>query len=611
MTSQMEKLKDKKRINGKDLLLWFHSGVNEVVKNKKYLNSINVFPIPDGDTGTNLATTVTAMVKIPLMDNQFCTITREMSESALAHARGNSGILFAAYISGLAVEGKTYQEVTTNEFSLIAYKAVNYLYQAVENPVEGTMITVIKDWASFLQKNCQKYEYFYELFLEAYEEAKKSLQKTKTQLAVLRKNDLVDSGADGFVKFLKGINHYFDENDTEEVAQIRAPKEFILDKEDIYTGAFRYCTEVYISLENVINDLDIKKSEEKIKQEMKHFGNSLIVSIVGEHVRIHIHTDNPEIIVTKAEKIGKVLEQKVDDMYLQNSTRTNRISEIGILTDSIGDIPDSFKKKYQIHTLPLGVLVDQSIYLDKLTIKAEQLFELLKSVKEYPTSSQPEPFRVQILLESLLESYDSLIIITVSSKMSGTYNTLKKAAELFSNSGKKVTVIDSKLNSGAQGLLVKAAAQLREKNHNHEEIVSAVTQMISNTEIYVCLNTLEYAVKSGRVPDRIGKLGMKMGMRPIMTIDKDGNGTAFGFAFSQKKITKKILAIIKNKTKNRTIDAYNIVHAANEKLALEYGRLLTTIIGKEPEYICEISAIVAMHSGEGSVAVCFTQGVER
>ena len=607
----MEKIKDKKRINGNDLLLWFHSGVKEVVKNKKYLNSINVFPIPDGDTGTNLATTVTAMIKVPVVDNQFCTITREMSESALAHARGNSGILFAAYISGLAVEGKSYQEVTTNEFSLIAYKAVNYLYQAVENPVEGTMITVIKDWASFLQKNCQKHEYFYELFLEAYEEAKKSLQKTKSQLAVLRKNNLVDSGADGFVKFLKGINHYFDDIETEAESQIRSPKEFILDEIDTDMGTFRYCTEVYIFLENVINDLDLKRVEEEIKEEMKRFGNSLIVSIVGNHVRIHIHTDNPEIVVRKAEKIGKVLEQKVDDMYLQNSTRTNRISEIGILTDSIADIPDDFKKSYQIHTLPLGVLVDQSIYLDKLTIKADQLFELLKSSLEYPTSSQPEPSRVQTLIESLLESYDSLIIITVSSKMSGTYNTFLKAAELFSNNGKKVTVIDSKLNSGAQGLLVKAAAQLRDKKVEHDEIVKAVTKMIANTEIYVCLNTLEYAVKSGRVPDRIGKLGMKIGMRPIMTIDKKGNGTAFGIAFSQKKITKKILAIIKDKTKNGTIDTYNIVHAANEKLALEYSRLLTPIIGKEPEYICEISAIVAMHSGKGSVAVCFTQGVER
>ena len=607
----MDKQKEKKRINGKDLLLWFHSGVNEVVKNKKYLNSINVFPIPDGDTGTNLATTVTAMVRIPLEDNQFSTITREMSESALANARGNSGILFAAYISGLAVEGKAYQEVTTNEFSSIAYKAVNYLYQAVENPLEGTMITVIKDWASFLQKNCQKYEVFYELFQEAYKEAKKSLQKTKTQLAVLKKNDLVDSGADGFVKFLKGINHYFDENDMEEEAIVRAPGKFVLDEEDIEVESYRYCTEVYISFEKVIDDLEIKKNEEKIKRELKQFGNSLIVSIVGEHCRVHIHTDHPEKVVIKAREIGKILEQKVDDMYLQNSTRTNPISKIGILTDSIGDIPDDMKKQYQIHTLPLGVLVDESVYLDKLTIKAEQLFELQKSAKEYPTSSQPQPFRVQVLLESLLESYESLIVITVSSKMSGTYHTLKKAALSDSLKDKKITVIDSRLNSGAQGLLVKAAAQMRQKNYSHDEIVNAVIEMIPNTKIYVCLNTLEYAVKSGRVPDRIGKIGMKIGMRPIMTIDREGNGTAFGVAFSQKKITKKILSLIKNKAMKGEIDAYSIVHAGNEKLAQEYSRLLTLMIGKEPDYICEISAIVAMHSGKGSVALCFTQKVER
>jgi len=173
---------------------------------------------------------------------------------------------------------------------------------------------------------------------------------------------------------------------------------------------------------------------------------------------------------------------------------------------------------------------------------------------------------------------------------------------------KKITVIDTKLNSGAQGLLVKAAAEMAEQGLSHDEIVSRVQEMIPRTKIYVCLNTLAYAVRGGRVPNTVGKIGGLVGMRPIMTLDSAGNGAAFGVAFSQAGLTKKIFRLVKNAMERTGVAAYSIVHGGNIALANEYAEEITRITGKAPAFITQISSVVALHAGPGTVAVCLVEG---
>ena len=591
-------------LDGNDLLRWFYLGSQEVYSNKRYINSINVFPVADGDTGSNLSTTIKAMVDHSNNEPTFSGMIRGMSESGLAHARGNSGILFASYIKGLALEGKIFDVVTIKDFSCIAHHAVAYLYQAIENPIEGTMITVIKDWATFLFQKHDRYISFQELFIDAYQEAKASLQRTTFQLEILEKNHVVDSGAYGFVKFLNGINRFFSGAEIEDIAISIVD---VQRNEDLLTDKYTFCTEAFIELSNWNSTKSHMELEKKIKSEISNYGDSLIVSSGGNKVRIHIHTDSPELVVDTLKGYGTFLEQKVDNMKLQKSVRTNRISNIGLLTDSIADLPEEFKLYNQIHTLSLGILLDESIYLDKLTLGLKQLFKAINESVTYPTSSQPEPGRVKAFLENLLEMYDSLIFITVAGKLSGTNQTINQELKNLELRGKKVTIIDSRLNSGAQGLLVKAAADMLQMGFSHDELVKEIESQIPKTNIYVCLNTLEYAIRSGRVPNTVGKIGMKLGMRPIMTLDQSGNGAAFGVAFSQKSITRQIYRLVKKAKKTTGIKAYSIVHADNSLLAMEYKNELTKIIGKEPEFVTEISSIVAIHSGPGCVAVSITR----
>ncbi len=590
------------KANGFDLLNWFSAGAEAVATHKKYLNDINVFPVADGDTGTNLYTTLRAMVEKPARERSFADMLRGISKSGLESARGNSGIIFASFVNGIALECKPAESVDVAEFSGLAYRAVRHLYAAVDHPAEGTLMSVIRDWAMFLETNKGRFSNFRELFQNAYQTAMVSLEKTKEQLQVLRRYNVVDSGAAGFVRFLHGINLTFSrDRAAKETETLTAP--LILSEEG--ETEYRFCTEALLDTTCAAGGKDI--STDQLKHDLSVFGDSLILNASTGRIKVHIHTNTPELVMEKLKDYGAFLEQKADDMAVQNRIRTTKQRAIGLLTDSIADIPDAFKLEHAISTLPMGVMLDGSAYLDKATVQLKQLFRRMESKDGYPTSSQPEPARIHAMLSALTEQFDSLIILSVSDRLSGTYQALKKAASVFSPE-KKISLINTRLNSGAQGILVKAAAEMIEQGLDHDEIVSRVEAMIPRTKIYVCLNTLVYAVRGGRVPDTIGKIGIKLGLRPIMTLDQEGNGAAFGVAFSQAGLTKKIMNLVRTTMQKKGVADYSIVHGDNLPLAQEYADEITRITGKAPAFIAEISSVVALHAGPGTVAVCLLEG---
>ena len=592
-------------ISGIEVLDWFHSGARAVKHQKKYLNAINVFPVADGDTGTNMVTTLQAMVDHSPRISSFSTMIQRIAEAGMAYARGNSGIIFASYVNGMAINGAFHESVTIRQFAGIVHKAVDYMYHVIENPVEGTMITVIREWAAFLFQNHHRYDTLQDIMSAACGEAMESVTRTTDQLDVLSRNKVVDSGAAAFAHFLQGIIRFM-KGDTAvgTLPQLALPS---LSTAEEGSGPYAFCTEVLLETD-ASSDGQVSEDFEGTLRSLLHpYGDSLIVSSLENRTRIHLHTDVPEQVVARIKDHGRLLLQKADNMKLQNSIRKERRHPIGILTDSIADVPADFLLEHQILGLPLGLLMDETVYLDKTTIGLKQLFSAIPKNDTYPTSSQPEPGRIRELLEYGLENYESLIVIAVSSQLSGTCKAILKELKQLDSEGKQVTVIDSRLNSGAQGLLVKRAAELLDQGSSHDETVKEIEAFIPKTKIYVCLQTIEYAVLSGRISNTVGKVGMKIGLRPIMTLNAQGGGATFGLALSQKGITRKILRLVEKTLKNRGIDAYSIVHADNEPLALEYNEKLTRIIGKPPEFITEISSVVAIHSGPGCVAVCLTE----
>lgn len=590
-------------LNGVDFYNIFKSGADIVKKNKETLNRINVFPVRDGDTGTNLALTMGSIADETVVSEDFNIVIQSMADIAFENARGNSGIIFASFLGGFSSACVDLKTINLEQFNHGAQLAVASAYSAVSEPVEGTMLTVIREWAEYINLNHKVHHKFSDLFEGAYKKASQTLEETTEMLEILKKNKVVDSGAKGFVMFLEGFSRFIGDfihgNEKAQLIPIghTHAKTAYTDHQSI---KFRYCTEVLLK-ENI-----------EIKQEIVTLlhgtGDSVIVTGNDRLVKIHIHTDHPDLITKLfAEEGYKVYKSKVDDMLLQVQVETNAKSKIAILTDSIADIEENQLLSEQIHVIPLALIADESTYLDKLTATKDNLASILNHSKQYPTSSQAEVRFIRSKLEWLLGQYENVIIFSVAKALSGTYTSFEKAIEAFPEDKHRITLVDTKLNSGAQGLIVLRAAQMANEGKRLDEILKRSISDISKTTILVSLDTFKYAVKSGRVPYRIGRIFVMLRAKPIMSLSQEGNGIASGLAFSRKAADMKIYKRVKKIMKEEGISQYSIVHSNNPELANAYKVLFEELIGFPPVITTEISAITAIHAGIGSVAIAFTR----
>jgi hypothetical protein len=579
-------------LTGHDLYQMFNYGTTFVVKKRKKLNDINVFPVPDGDTGNNLVYTMQTISRESKPQESFQATLDSISDSALIGARGNSGVIFAQFVNGLRTASKGKELVSLDEFADMALESVEHTYSSLSNPVEGTMITVIKEWAKGLKETLSAAKNIKDFFLVAYAMAEQALERTKEQLAILKKNNVVDSGAMGFVLFLKGVNSYFNKEQIEEMAYEELEIENTHDFHEEIN--FRYCTEGLVEYSN--------QKEEVIQETLKPYGDSLIVVMGAKMFRIHIHTNQPELVFQELRKFGKIISQKVDDMIGDISMKYAE-SDTVIVTDSIADIDQNYLKENNVVVIPLNVNIEGTTYFDKVTLNNEILFDLIENSLEYPTTATPTIKYINDLFSKLLLNYKNILLVAVSSNLSATFNVIKKEVDQLVAKGKNIKIVDTLTNSVAQGLLVKKAVEMLKDGKSIDEIEKVLNEEKEKSEILVCLETFKYAMMSGRLPKAVGKIGMFFGIRPIMSIDDKGKGAAFGFALSQKGITKKIVKHVKKDLENKGIDRYALIHCLNQELLDEYKALFTEMIGKEPEYIAEVSSATAIHSGKGSVAI--------
>ncbi|MFW5749391.1 MAG: DAK2 domain-containing protein [Halanaerobium sp.] len=591
-------------LDGKRLYYAFLSGAKEVIANKKELNRINLFPVADGDTGSNLSRTLSVVRSEAVKDDSLTITLNSMGDAALRGAIGNSGIIFAQFINGLKNSIDRAESINVKKFAQAVDKAVNYTYQGINNPVEGTILTVMKDWADSLKNLKNKSSDFAEVMEESLKSASSSLENTKNQLAVLKEADVVDSGAQGFVLFLEGIVDFIKSGDLKDLKIDSAPKVEIAQEEEIGKEEeikYRYCTEAYLeNLEIEISDL---------RDQIEDLGDSLIAAGDKDKLRVHIHTNNPPELFIRLNKFATILDQKADDMQLQQAVKYNKKSEIVVLADSIADLPEEYRDEHQIHLLPLNILLDGTNYLDKVTIDSKNFFDIIDDAEEYPSSAQPAVKKIEDQLNYLAEHYDSIIAITVSAKMSGTYNNLSKAAENVKkeNEGLEIEVIDSKTNSGAEGLMVMEAVEQIEEGRNFEETVSYLKSIREKLYIYVSVSDFKYMVRGGRVSPLKGKLAGFLNLKPIISIDQEGNGIAFATAFSKKGNYKKIKSILADHQKGNGVKRFAVVHGDDLERAKRYRESFSELLDIEPDFLEAISPIVAMNAGRGSTAVALME----
>ena len=573
-----------KIINGVHVYHAFVAGAKKIIQQKSLLNRINVFPVPDGDTGTNMAAMMQRIINDAVITEHLGDALESISSAAISGSRGNSGIIFSEYLNGIYEKLQDVKEADIQTFHEAVLHGIKKAYAAIQNPVEGTILTVFRK--AFIMT--PEIDDFVTYFSTIKMQAETALADTSKQLEVLRLNKVVDAGAQGLASFIDGITYYFT-NGIEEVLTDQDDDISIDHHVTNETITERYCTEVLLK--------DCNKNTLEVKTLLNKYGSSLVVSGRPSKMRVHIHTNDPSQIVFELRKIGEILEQKVDDMIRQNQTVNKDHPRIAIVTDSIADIPLALADRYQIHMIPMYLIADDISYLDKLTITAQTFYKLMDSSKSL-SSSQPDKLTIERNLSALLEHYDHILVVTVASRLSGTFNAIHQ----FSKLHPKIVVFDSKQNSGAQGLVVLKACELIEAGVSIAEIVPLLEDFTSRTKIYVSVKTLKYMVKMGRVSKVTGLVGKIINLKPVIGLSPEGAGVISAKAFSLRGNVKQIMKLLSK----GEVENYAIVHSLAGERAQKLAKLIEKKTGIKPLYTELISPIVAMNAGIGAVAVAIT-----
>jgi len=583
-------------LTNEKIYMSFINGAKAVMVNRLYLNQINVFPVADGDTGSNLFSTMQSVVTSSELKTNIKESMESIADSAITGARGNSGLIFAQYLQGISASIKKSDQVSQKDLVSASGQGVTYAYQAIENPVEGTMLTVMRVFHESLKAAMKESIGLVEMLENALSNVNKSVEDTPDQLKVLKTADVVDSGAKGFAYFIRGfvdgIKGCFYHDDFEIEDEVI---DEIVDHDSDHLD-FRYCTEGLVKHESDLGE---------IKHYLADLGDS-IIQVTGKKMsRFHIHTNRPADFFQRLSVYGNLIEQKVDDMVMQQERVHNRLYDRVIVTDSIADMPQDLIDKYQVHVVNLSVLVGQETYLDKLTISNERILEFSKSKKTRPTSSQPTIKQVDNMYNYLLSYYKEVIVIPVAKVLSGSYNVFMSCADKYNQDETKVHVVDSKLNSVGQGLLVLEACQGLSDKVETGNLIRDLTQTIQKSKILVSIATLDNMISSGRLSVRAGKIGKKLKLKPLVTLDKTGKGAIFKLAFGSKMSQRLLLKHLKAVKETVGIKSYAVTYVDDPKRGEELARAAYDLLGLKATYVTQSSGIIALGAGKGAVALAY------
>lgn len=576
---------------------WFQaicSGAEHLIEHCQVLNKINVFPVADGDTGNNLTSLMRSIIQYAKPAQTYYQTALSIAKASLMGARGNSGTIFSQFFYGFVTPTQV-DELSLEEFCSLAKNAANSARQAVDHPVSGTILSVMEEWAKACEDLKHQASNIAEVIQKSLHAAHQALTNTTEKLEALKHANVVDAGAQGFVYFLEGIVEYFKNPDARKTHIVHLPdvEMFDVDHAEMAYPELRYCTEALIC--------DATKPLDQIKQAVADLGDSMVIAGNQEACRLHIHTNRPDEVMWRLQNLGRLEQQKADDMLRQYEMTQHKTRKIAIVTDSTADLPLSIIDQYQIHVIPLQLQVDQSFYLDKLTMSSEHVYDLMRDEedKHALTTSMPNPALVERMLRQIQTHYDEIIVLSIADKLSGTHQLIKSSAEKLAI--KHIHFMDSLRTTAALGLLVLEAAKMVDADKSAKEIMQRMEKLKAHSNVYVAVNDLHYMIRSGRLSKVKGHVVQALKLKPIVSMDDQGKGIVASKAFGFRAALDRITQIAESK-KNKLID-YAVIHADTQGIAELFARKLEAVLGKPPLYIMPVSAVLGIHAGPGCCAI--------
>ncbi|MCR4735218.1 MAG: DAK2 domain-containing protein [Treponema sp.] len=310
-------------------------GTGNLEIHSEEINNLNVFPIPDGDTGSNMLLTMTGGKNAETLEvKNLSSAAIAISKGMLLSARGNSGVILSQFFDGISAGFSNLETADILQLGNAFKEGVKHAYNAVMQPVEGTILTVVKDATEYAcSMNAETILEFIENFIE---EAKLSLERTPNLLPVLKKAGVVDSGGAGLIYIMEGMKQFLrgekmNTSNPHSPSNLKffspAPKQLDLDK---FTSdsvlEFGYCTELLLRLQNAKTNVEAF-SVETIKNYLETIGDSIVAFKTGSIIKVHVHTKTPDKVLAFCQQYGEFLTIKIENMSLQHNNLDNEAKD--------------------------------------------------------------------------------------------------------------------------------------------------------------------------------------------------------------------------------------------------------------------------------------------
>lgn len=577
------------------------AGIRRVLANQNELNRINVFPVADADTGTNLAATLRCVLEATTdrVHPHAGSLLATVAESALDGARGNSGAIFAQFLQGLAEETRRIGQLSAEGFSRAVAEGARCAREALAEPRDGTILTVIGAFADELSERIAGGARDFRVLVAAgLERSRKALAATQHQLPQLEKAGVVDAGALGFVEFLEGILAFIREGNLRDFDQ-EAPtvvegSPLPACDEDTELPDFRFCTECVVSGEGL--------DRQGLRAALGALpGDSLVVAGTAARTRVHCHVDNPATVFLACEQFGLVTSQKADDMYRQLATARSR-QAVAVVTDSGADLPAEALEQLDIHVIPLRIQVDGRDHLDKVTLDSRGFFDALRRGGVPPTTSQPPPGDFRRQFNFLGAHHQSVVAVTISSALSGTWQAAKSAAERAERDN--VTVVDTLNAAAGQGLLVLYAAECAAASWDAGAIARVLEELAPRTRTFAVIDDLSHGVRGGRVPGWFRFLADGLRLTPVLASNRAGRIGLSGVLAGRRNIAGRLARRVARGLDPDRAWRVLVGHCDCEAEGRALRRALVQRIPHvHSAYLTEAGAAIGAHAGPGSLVV--------
>ncbi len=560
------------------------------------LNRLNVFPVPDGDTGTNMCLTLRAVAQSlrELGDAPLPRVTAAMAQASVRGARGNSGMLLSQFLLGLRDGLGERLMAGAADLAQAIQMGFDRLAGSLDEPVEGTILTVVRETAA--EAGAARGERDLRVFVHRMvERAELALQHTPDLLASLKAAGVVDAGAKGFVRFLDGVQRLIEEGHLAEGAVDRLSPDAAAASEVASERDYQFCTEVMIRGAALPATAEVRRA-------LRELGGSIVVLQSGDLLKAHVHTDTPDRVFALSGGWGAVEYTKAEDMRAQHQKLAQKRA-VAFVTDTACDLPDSVVFEHGIGLVPTQLILDDRVYQDRLEVTPPEFFERLRQGADASTS-QPSPQAFEEAYRDALRSAERVVAVVLAKALSGTYASADAAAKRVAP--ERIVVVNSRSASLGEGLLVLLGVELAQAGWAPEAIATELERVRDRSGGFFTVDNFERLVRSGRVSRVRAWLGARLNVKPIMTITRDGVIEPAGRARGRPAARERILALLdKALTPRPGALQLGVVHADLPGFAAELRDELVARYRPRTCLVSPITPVIAAHAGIGAWGVFY------